>query len=543
MSKTYREVRRVGRKRGRKGPVIIVILIVIAAIVAGMFYVKSQEDGSPSPSVGTQLLERTNEKDGYAISSSSKEATLAAEDVLKAGGNAVDAAVALSYTLAVVEPYASGIGGGGCMVVYDPKSDDYYFYNYGSEASTSGYTGNILIPGMVSGMDAVLSDFGTKELAELLQPAISYCDGFQINDALEIRINSSADSLGENSVFFQNGDWLAAGDTVTQPELKATLELIAEEGPEAFYTGKIAKDIAEATGLSQEDLASYETIVTRPVIGDYCGYEIVAAGMPYSGTTLIQMLKMAEVTQMPNPEENNQKYVDFLRNITVLSHADRVKNVYDYEAAGTTADTENMVSDAYIQELLASDVSGIMWEEESEDTTAFTIIDADGMVVSCTNTLSSFFGSKEVVDGFYLNNTGRNFGSDVNAPESGKRPRSHITPAILRSEDEVIAIASPGGDVIVKVLSTVLIDICQFDTEPQEAVDKQRVMFESNNTIYYEIGYETPSVADVFDTGYTAIPNSSHSKFGAIALSGYSEETGYYGVTDVRRDGHSVSAN
>ena len=292
-----------------------------------------------------------------------------------------------------------------------------------------------------------------------------------------------------------------------------------------------------------EDLATYETIVTNPVVSNYCGYEIAAVGMPYSGTTLIQMLKMAEMTDIPNPTKDNQGFVDLLQKITVMSHAERVKTVYDYDAEGKTVDLDTLVTDEHIQEILSSEMTGFALEEESEDTTAFTIIDKNGMVVSCTNTLSSFFGCKETVDGFYLNNTARNFGTGVNGYEAGKRPRSFIAPAILRSEDEVIAIASPGGDAILKILSTVLIDICQFDTKPQEAVDKQRLLFKTNDTIYYEIGYDTVPIADASATGYAAIPNSSHSYFGNVALSGYEKENGFYAVTDVRRNGYSVSSN
>lgn len=542
MSRSYREVKRVGKKKSRKTPVIVVVIIVIAAILAGMFFVKGQDEGTVTPEgISDNSVQKKGM--GYSISASNKEAVLAAEEILKAGGNAVDAAVAMSYALAVVEPHASGLGGGGCMVVYDPETADYYYYNYGSQSSSSGYTGKILVPGFVSGMDTVLTDLGTMELSQLIQPALALCDGYKVDSELAVYINRNTEALGEDSAFFSNGDWLVEGDILIQEELKRTIELIAEEGAEVFYEGKIAEDICKEVGLSMSDFSDYETYVTDPVVGTYNGYEIVSASMPYSGTTLVQMLKMAEMLDIKKPSVDNQAFIDMLQKITIMSHAERVNTVYDYDAVGKTPDTASMVSDAHIKELISEEMPDYELELESEDTTAFTIIDENGMIVSCTNTLSSFFGSKVEVDGIYLNNTARNFGTGVNAYEAGKRPRSHIAPTILRSEDEVIAIATPGGDAILKVLSTVLMDICQFDTEPQEAVDKQRLVFTGNTTISYEIGYETPAIADAYDTGYTAIPNSSHSYFGNVALSGYNKENGFYAVTDARRDGYSVFSN
>lgn len=533
MAKKYCMVKRTTRQKK-------ISLFVSGVVVAGLLLnTGCSNEGAEPGGVGDSGLK--SNIPSYAVSSSNEEATLAAEAVLKAGGNAVDAAVTMAYTLAVTEPYASGLGGGGCMVVYDPESEAYYYYNYSAESARSGVESQILVPGFVSGMEAVMDDFGTLEYREVLEPAISYCDGVTVTASLETRINNVAEKLGEDSVFFKDGQWLEEGDVLVQPELKETLQLLAAEGPDCFYHGQIAADLVNETPLTAEDLAAYETICTQPVKGSYQEYEIVAADMPYSGTTLVQMLKMAEMIEIPDPKSDNQGFLDGLLQITTLSHAERAKTVYDYKAAGETVNSETLVSDAHVQELLGVDLSEYEMETESEDTTAFTVIDDAGMVVVCTNTLSSFFGSKKEVDGIYLNNTARNFGSGVNGYEPGKRPRSFVAPAILRSENETIAIASPGGDVIVKVLATTLMDICQFDTDPQVAVDKQRVLFEGKETLTYEIGYDTDTVADVFDTGYTAIPNSSHSYFGAIALSGCSKEDGYYTVTDQRRNGHSVS--
>ena len=194
-------------------------------------------------------------------------------------------------------------------------------------------------------------------------------------------------------------------------------------------------------------------------------------------------------------------------------------------------------------QLLDLDVSDFTEEEECEDTTGFTVIDKDGMVVACTNTLSSFFGCKKSVDGFYMNNTGYLFGSGVNAYKAGKRPRTHISPAIMVSDDEVIAVASPGGNLITKVLANVVLDVCRFGEDPQTAVDKQRVVFLHGNVLYYEVGYDTPPLATASGAGYSAVAYSYHPYFGNVAMSGCNEKDGYFAVEDVRRCGNALVSN
>lgn len=480
---------------------------------------------------------------GYSISTSSEYATRAGAAILEAGGNAVDAAIAISYNLAVSEPYASGLGGGGCMVIYDPKTESFTFYNYGSEAPQSGRSWLTLVPGFVSGMEAIRADYATMTYEELLQSALECCDGVVINEISALRIKNAAASLDKSSPFYGSNGYLKEGDTLVQPELKQTLQRLINEGPASFYAGSIAQDIVNATSLTMEDLAAYQTIKTEAVVGTYGDYTIGAAAAPFSGATLIQMLKMAEMLQMPAPDEDNAQFLADLLKISQTAQYERIHNVYDLRFADSQVDQNSMVTNAYVAELLNLDVSDFTEEEECEDTTGFTVIDKDGMVVACTNTLSSFFGSKKCVDGFYMNNTGYLFGSNVNAYEAGKRPRTHISPAILVSEDEVIAVASPGGNLITKVLTNVVLDVCQFGEDPQTAVDKQRVVFLHGNVLYYETGYDTPLMAKVSGFGYSAVAYSYHPFFGNVALSGYNAEDGYFAAEDVRRCGSALATN
>lgn len=521
-------------------------VFVVAVIFAGVFIVFSKQEKKEIE--GDRILGtvdnnvETVEAEGYAVSSDSKLATETGIKILENGGNAVDAAIAMSYVLSVVEPNATGLGGGGCMLIYNPAEQSYQFYDFGAEASQSGFSWKILVPGMVSGLEQLLEDYGTMERSELMEDAISYCDGFEINSVLANRIKRASGLLGTDSVFYKNGEWLTEGDTLVQKELKETLIKIREGGAEEFYFGSIAQAICEETGMKMTDLAAYKTIVKEPVTGTYQDGEIIAAPDPYSGVTLIQMLKMFEALDTDSANTDNEGYLQDLQEVTVASHSDRLKHVYDYRF-GQELDLQEFATDTYINQLLDADFADCEFEEESEDTTGFTIIDKGGMIVASTSTLSSFFGDKTEVAGFYMNNTGVNFGEGVNASAAGKRPRTHISPVIIRTEDEVMAAASPGGNVIVKVMATVLDDIWHHDVEPQKAVDKRRVLYKTQNVIHYEIGYDTEAFADVSSSGYTTIASSDHAYFGNISLVGFNRKDGFYAVSDMHRKGYGQAAN
>ena len=543
-----RVVRKVVRKRRKnKLPFFFGVFVAIIICIIVIVKVKSTSDEPNNQeefennSIQSIDVQGEEKRQGYAVSSSRKEAVKVAEDILENGGNAVDAAVAMSYTLAVVEPSSSGLGGGGCMVIYDPDAEEYFFYDYTAEAAESGCSKTIMVPGFVNGMEMINRDLGTMDIKQLIEPAIAYCDGIKISKELSNRISNASGVISKESAFYQNGRWLSEGDELIQEELKGTLETIVKDGAESFYKGSLAQEIANKTGMTLSDLANYETKCSKPIVGKYLDYEVASAVVPYSGATLIQMLKMAEKLDIPNPKENSKGFIDGLRNITAISHVDRIKNVYDFDDFDKA---NSLVTESYINNLLATSMENISYEEdESEDTTAFTVIDKNGMVVSCTNTLSSFFGCKESVGGFFLNNSGRNFGTGVNAYQPGKRPRTHIAPSILKSDDEVFAIASPGGNVIVKILGTVIIDICQYETEPQEAVDKQRILFKDSSLIYYEIGHDTDPLVKVTGAGFPAVPITNHPYFGCVSISGYNEENGFYAAADFRRQGECSDYN
>ena len=237
---------------------------------------------------------------------------MVAAQVLDAGGNAVDAAVAAAYTLAVVESYASGIGGGGGMLIYDPKTDKYQFLNYLPEAAQSGANyRDIVVPGFVSGMETANELYGSFSMASLMNYAIYYAEnGFTVDDALMFRIKNARATFSDPNTPFaavQN-----AGDTVALPELAQVLRRISTEGSSAFYTGSVAQSIANAAGMTLEDLSAYETLLTDPLIGEFNGYDVISAPAPFGGMTLIQMLKMGEILEIPDPDTDPSGYLKSL---------------------------------------------------------------------------------------------------------------------------------------------------------------------------------------------------------------------------------------
>ncbi len=263
----------------------------------------------------TQQSNYSEGKEGM-VATAHPLATKAAYDILKMGGNAVDAAVAAAFTIGVVEPDGSGIGGGGGMVIYLAKEKKTIFINYYQKASekikdlnydpdSDGKSAKaILVPGTVAGLTKALEEYGTLSLSTVLQPAIKYAEeGFPIDRTLASLILDNVELLQKyettSSIYLPEGFPMMEGEIVSQPDLAATLNIIAEKGRAGFYEGAIAEkmvnDVTAAGGkLTLNDLKKYEAVVTQPVQGTYRGYKIISAGLPQSGPSIIQAMNMLE---------------------------------------------------------------------------------------------------------------------------------------------------------------------------------------------------------------------------------------------------------
>lgn len=487
-------------------------------------------------------------QNGYSVSTSNAYATAAAADVLESGGNAVDAAIAASYVLSVVEPYGSGIGGGGGMTIYDPETNEYKFLNYLAEAPASGSRyKNIGVPGFVSGMQTAYDMYGTKPFSELLRNAIYYADnGITVDDDLFFRIKNARSSFSSQNTPFAYIS--KSGDLLAQSEFADILRIIASEGSESFYTGSIASIIVSATGMRASDLASYETLVTDAVTGEFAGYTVASASAPFSGVTLIQMLKLCEILELPDPTADPAGYLSTLCSITMACGSDRVKKICDTRFDTKTRDYQAMLTNEYVCNLMDLDYSDFEQDDEGQDTTHISVVDKNGMAVACTNTLTQFFGSKLYINGFFINNALRNFGSSgLNTYAPGKRMRTYMCPTIFRNNEtnEVFAVGTPGGTAILSVMTTVLTDNILFGTPIQDAVNKRRIVIKGLHALYYEDGFEQfPRVVDHSAvSGYYAVPQNVDAYFGSVNIAGYSPTSGYFATADLRRLGSGRAAN
>ncbi|GGF22193.1 gamma-glutamyltranspeptidase [Halobacillus andaensis] len=473
----------------------IIILVLLNIRQSGIIDEQNAEDDDYTLN---DTAPDEEEVGSYGVTSDSTIATEVGMKVLEQGGNAVDAAIAVSFVLGVGEPYGSGIGGGGTMLIHPEKGSDEspVIYDYRevapeSEELPDSGTG---VPGFVQGMYDVHDDFGTVEMEQLIEPSINFAsNGVTVSETLHNRLNDAEYRMPDLDHMYPDGEPIEAGEILKQQQLADTLTAIKEEGPDAFYTGKLAEQITDQEDkISEEDLESYEVEVSEPIEGQFGDYDVLAPPPPSGGIMLLQSLEMAEMLQI---EDTKDKPVDFammMGMINRVSYKDRLEKVGD--PSFTEVPTNEMLSDDHIKDL-ASNIEGSELSDEyrsnldsdadledHENTTHFVVVDKDGMMVSVTNTLSNFFGSGEYVEGFFLNNQLKNFSNSENSPnkpEPGKRPFSYTTPAVLaKNGNPVIGIGASGGRRITPIISQQLVRTVKFNEPIQAAVEEPRTFLE-----------------------------------------------------------------
>lgn len=449
--------------------------------------------------------------------------------ILKKGGNAIDAAVAVGFALAVTYPAAGNLGGGGYMVIR--KSDgtcttldyrerapmkafrDMYLDSAGNHQpilSEEGVTSSG-VPGSVAGLIYALEKYGTMKLSEVIQPAINLAtDGFSLSNSDARIINSNFKNWqkyeSSGKIFLNNGEKYQEGEIFKQKDLGKTLGLIKKFGKDGFYKGETAKLIVEQMTkdggyMTLEDLENYKVIEREPLRGTYRGYEIVS--MPPSssgGIALIQMLNILENTDLAKLGWGSSEYYHYLVETMRRVYADRSKHLGDPEYYDVPL--KQLISKEYARErfnsikevssrsseVLPGEVSGLY---ESEETTHYSIYDKSGNAVSVTTTINSSFGSNVVVEGagFLLNNEMDDFsskpgvpnqfgllGSEANSIEPGKRMLSSMTPTIVLKENEpYLVVGSPGGSTIMTVVLQVILNCIDFGMSIRDANDAPRI--------------------------------------------------------------------
>jgi gamma-glutamyltranspeptidase / glutathione hydrolase len=464
-----------------------------------------------------------------AVVATSKYATEAGMRVLREGGNAVDAAVAVGYTMAVTHPVAGNLGGGGFAVIRmaDGTTISLDFREMApGKATRTMYldaAGNVVpklsldgylaagVPGTVAGMSTMLDKFGTKKLDYLMQPAISYADkGFVIsarNAETFVEHKERLSKYASSRKYFlkPDGSTYKDGDVLVQKDLAKALLLIARQGPKAFYDGPIAdlieKDMKANGGImTRDDLKRYRPIWREPVRGNYRGFEIVSMGPPSSGGThIIQMLNILDGYDLQAMGQNSAAAVNVMAEAMRFAYADRSEYMGDPDYVKVPVAT--LTSKAYADKLRSRIRQGAATPSdqvrpgtsfpEGTNTTHYSVVDRLGNAVSITYTINDYYGSAAAVNGagFLLNNEMDDFaikpgvpnlygliGGDANAVEPYKRPLSSMSPTIVLKDHQVyMVLGSPGGARIITTVMQVMLNVIDYGMTIREAVDAPRV--------------------------------------------------------------------
>lgn len=463
------------------------------------------------------------------VASEQELATQIGVDILKAGGNAVDAAVAVGFALAVALPNAGNIGGGGFMMVHDARSGKDIALDF-REVAPRGASRNMYldaggkvidgkslythyavgVPGTVAGMTHALSRWGSMPLARVMAPAIALADkGYPVSVTLAKTLDQEKKNMGRwpatQAVFWRNGAPLQSGQRLVQKDLAQSLRLISQQGAKAFYQGAIAQKIVaemapHANALSLQDLRDYKVAEREPVRGSYRGYQIVTMPPPSSGGAhLIQILNMMERWPMNQWGADSAQSVHYMTEAMKLAYADRSEYLGDPDFVKIPL--KGLISKSYASELAASikpqqarpakDIRpGRPQPYESDQTTHYSVVDKAGNAVAVTYTLNTNFGSGIVAKGtgILLNNEMDDFsakpgvanayglvGGDANAVQAGKRPLSSMTPTlVLKDGKPVLVTGSPGGARIITTVLQQVVNHIDFGMNPAEAAATPR---------------------------------------------------------------------
>jgi gamma-glutamyltranspeptidase/glutathione hydrolase len=550
-------------------PVTLTILLCGAIAVPS---VRAEDDNHPA-----------GFKNGVVVSVSAPGSEVG-RTILQQGGNAVDAAVASAFALAVTYPPAGNIGGGGFMVIHPPKGHPVViaYRETAPAAATSEMFVKaapkhghkvIGVPGTVRGLALAHRRFGKLPWKEVVLPAVRLADkGFAVDAHLARSLNEVlANSKGFSElhrVFDKpgGGKW-QAGDRLVQRDLARTLRLIAEKGPDAFYTGKIAEQIVaemkRGGGLiTRADLAGYKADELQPIHGTYRGYDVYGPPPPSSGgICLIEMLNILETFHLRKEDRFSPRTLHLMIEAMRRAYCDRARFLGDPAFAKIPA---HLTSKDYARKLArgidpekatpsAALAKDMPLAGEGDSTTHFSVMDKDGMAVANTYTLEQSFGSRVVVQGagFLLNDEMLDFnrrpgytdrkgaiGTAANDIAPGKHMLSSQTPTIVAKEGKVVLVTgSPGGRTIINTVLCVLVNVLEYDMDLRAAVDAPRLDHEwfPDQVNFEGVKLHSAALAQLRRMGHTIIAKDHQGDAHSIRVD---SRTGrYVGAADRRLSG------
>ena len=479
-------------------------------------------------------------------------------EILKEGGNAIDAAIATQLALAVVYPNAGNLGGGGFLVARLSNGEqlaldyremapgaatrDMYIDTNGTARTDKSQDGHLSsgVPGTVAGLFAS-HQYGKLSFDKLLQPAIDLAEnGFVISEREARSLNGIQGELKKLNtvmpVFYKETGW-KAGDTLVQKDLAGTLRRIKEKGQAGFYEGETARLIIEEMKrgggiITTADLQHYQAKFRTPHVFGYKGYSIIGMPMPSSGGLLLhQMLKMIEGRNISSMGFQSAQAVQLMTEVERRAYADRAQ--YMGDADFYKVPVTMLSNDVYLQERMKNydpqhatpsrEIGpGVLLRAESEETTHLSVIDKDGNAVAVTTTLNNSYGSRTVVGGagFFLNDEMDDFsikpgvpnmygavGGEANAIKAGKRMLSSMTPTIvLKDNKPFLVVGTPGGTTIPTSVFQTLVNILDFNLSTEDALYKPKFHHQwLPDTLYMEKGFSESTKAALQKMGYVVL--------------------------------------
>ena len=528
----------------------------------------------------------------FMVVSQNTHATEAGYEILNRGGNAVDAAVAVGFALAVTLPRAGNLGGGGFMLIYNKENNKVETIDYRSAAPRSAKSemfindesnvvrfGHLVnaVPGSVAGLLKAHNDHGKLTLTDVMKPAIRLAkNGIPVTHDLNYALEWSKESLLENvtskNKFYDSEENpIEVTSLFKQPKLAKTLFLISRKGKKAFYEGEIAKWIEEDSlgngGLiTLQDLKSYEAKDRKPISINYRGYEIVSmAPVASGGLVLLQIMSILENFNLEKHGPNSAETIHLLSESMQRAYADRAR--YHGDPDYYDVPVNKLLSKEYLKgrsksigkvrtedgKIFAGNMSKV---DESPDTTHFSVVDSMGNAVSTTYTLGSSFGSGVTIEkgGFLMNNQMRNFShfygksdelslgtSEANKLEPGKRMISTQTPTLVfNPEGELfMVLGSPGGGRIPNIIAQVISNVIDHDMSYASAVMAPRINQRLAANLELENGFSPDTIKLLKAKGHNVKSSMTMGSVQAIFI----KDQVIYGVADTRRPGALAKGN
>lgn len=555
-------------------PFFLVSLMLVCVPAAAQQKHLLEYPGIHSPTVGTRGM----------VVSQNEAATRVGAEILRRGGNAVDAAVAIGFALAVTLPRAGNIGGDGFMTLFDAKSGKVHVIDFRSIApgaaklemfvdsegeeldeASFGYLAPA-VPGTVAGLHLAHSKYGRMPWRKLVEPAIRLAAGGVVLTPDEAFVfgwgkERLSKSRASSATFYKpDGSPYRAGETLKQPELAWSLRQIAKGGADAFYKGEIAQrfaaDMARNGGIiTLADLAGYRAVEREPLVGSYRGHTIYTTPPASAGgATLINMLNILERFDMGSLRAGSAATLHLLAETMKLGHVDRYRFLGDTDFV--RAPLEGFTSKQYAAErakLISLDraqsigVLGDPWRFESHQTTHYSVADAEGNAVSTTYTIGADFGSGVMVEGagFLLNNQMNNFSHEqavaaqpdappLNALAPGKRMLSTMMPTIVFKDDKPWLITgTPGGSTIIGTVLQIIVGVIDFDLNVAEATHQPRIFQDASDRLSVEPNFNPDTVALLKAKGHRITSDQTMGSAQSIVI-----ESGLFlGAADPRRPG------